>query len=143
MLMAYDIFFIRLEFRQFMSIGSLTTSDRLFFMNWTHSKTKLCIPRKSELINIEITFFKSSFGSALSFKYLINHSNIFMSQCTEMSMSSSDYASCKYCSKYFIWLSSKIFSHLKSLLTFLFSSNTCITISSSEDRPFPLFYGPD
>jgi hypothetical protein len=80
---------------------------------------------------MDITFFRSNFGSALSFKYFINHSKILMSQCTEISMSSTDYVSCRYYSKYFIWDNNKFFSHMKSLLTFLFSSNTWITTSSS------------
>mmetsp|Transcript_29558 Transcript_29558/g.28754 ORF Transcript_29558/g.28754 Transcript_29558/m.28754 type:complete len:212 (-) Transcript_29558:664-1299(-) len=138
MVTAWEIFLMRLELRQFMSMGSRTTSEMLDLMNYTHSCTNCCIPRKSELINMEITFFKSSLGSLLSFKYFMSHSKILMSQWTEMSMSSKDYASYKYYSKYFICERRRFFSHLKSLLTFLFSSKTWMTISSSEGLTMPI-----
>lgn len=58
----------------------------------------------------------------LCLKYLINHSKIFTSQCTEISMSSTDVASVRYSSKYFICDTNKFFSQVKSLFIFLFSS---------------------
>lgn len=132
------IFFIKLWFKQFISIGSRTTSWRFSITKSTHSWTKTFIYKKSLDIRIEITFFISNAGPLVSygdsesfyFKYFISHSNILISQCTLMSISSTEVASVKYFSKYFIWVTRRSFSHVKSLLTFLFSSNTWITIIS-------------
>lgn len=123
-----------------MSIGSRTTSCKLSLTKSMHSCTSPFICKKSLDISIEITFFMSSFGPSSSsyfwespsfyFRYFISHSNIFISQCTLISISSTDVASVRYFSKYFIWVTRRSFSQVKSLLTFLFSSNTCITITS-------------
>ena len=133
---ALAIFLIKPELRQFISIGSLTTSQIFSLMNCTHSSTSFYIPRKSEEMRIEMTFFRSKEGGCASFRYFISHSKILISQWTEISMSSKDWASCKYCSKYFIWERRRVFSHVKSLFTFLFSSNTWITISSYSGTLF-------
>ncbi len=111
-----EIHFNKVLLRQFMSIGSLTTSLRLSTTKLVHSSTKQSIYKKSLLINIEMTFLISSLGnksydygctidtslSFFMFKYLINHSNILISQWTLISISSADVASVKYFSKYFI-----------------------------------------
>lgn len=129
------IFLMRADPMQFISIGSLTTSLILSAMNSIHSSTNYAIWRKSEEIRIEITLFNSSLGFSGSFLWMnrINQSKIYISQCTEMSMSSIELAPLRYLSKYFMWVNKIDFSHLKSLFTFLFSSQTWITTIS-----FPL-----
>lgn len=119
-------------------MGSLTTSCRFSITKSTHSCTKTFIYKKSLEIRIEMTFLMSSVGPPLStgnsdsfyLRYFISHSNIFISQCTLISISSTDVASVRYFSKYFIWVTNRSFSQVKSLFTFLFSSKTCITIIS-------------
>lgn len=123
-----------------MSMGSLTTSCRLSITKSMHSCTSPFICKKSLDIRIEMTFLISSFGLYSSygfeisvsfyFRYFISHSKILMSQWTLISISSTEVASVRYFSKYFICVTNRSFSQVKSLLTFRFSSKTCITIIS-------------
>ena len=120
-----------------MSIGSLTTSCKFSMTKSMHSCTSTLICKKSEEIRIDMTFFMSNLGPLSSyisasfyFKYFMSHSKILMSQCTLMSISSTEVASVRYFSKYFMCVTSKSFSQVKSLLTLRFSSKTCITIIS-------------
>lgn len=133
---------MRFWLRQFISIGSLTTSWIFSITKSIHSCTNIFICKKSLDIRIEMTFLISSFGIgsslakatsapySFSLRYFISHSNILMSQCTLISMSSTEVASVKYFSKYFMCVTKRSFSQVKSLLIFLFSSNTCITMTS-------------
>lgn len=138
----FAILFTKLEFRQFISIGSRTTSCKFLITKSIHSYTRVAIYRKSLEIRMEMTFLISNFGAGSSgfyyyylwglmpYKYFMSHSNILISQWTLISISSTDVASVRYFSKYFMWVTRSSFSQVKSLLTFLFSSNTWITIIS-------------
>ena len=99
-----------------MSYRFLETKMRL-------SSTSPAIWRKSEEMRIDIAFLMSSSGANLC-RYFMSQSKIVMSQCTEMSMSSRVCYSERYFSKYFMLLSRRFLSHLKSYVFFLASSHT-------------------
>jgi len=128
--------FNKFSFKHDMSIGRFTTSPKFFHTNCMHSSTNLCIYKKSDDIRIEITLFTSRAGAFSCSRYFINHSKIWTSQCTLMSMSSKLELLLKCLAKYFISLSSTAFRHLKSRFTYLFSSHTWITINSSPSNGF-------
>lgn len=115
----------RLEFMQFMSIGSIKISCKFSLTYERLSSTSPAIYRKSEDIRIEIAVLISMEGF-ISCTYFINQSKIEMSQWTEISISSSVCWSDRYFSKYFMLDSSSVLSHLKSWVVFLASSHTWI-----------------
>ena len=105
--------FTRALFIQFISMGS-----RMISWIWSETKERLsstrgAIWRKSEEMRMDTEFLISSSGFR-ECTYFINQSNILMSQCTEISMSSSVYELERYFSKYFMLFRSKVLSHLKS-----------------------------
>lgn len=85
------------------------------------------MPRKSELMRIEMAFLSSIGGFSSDLMNWSNHWKMLMSQCTQISMSSDFSLSFKYASKYFMCSSSSCRGQRKSLVTYLASSNTVIT----------------
>jgi len=112
-------------------MGNRTTSCSFSYMYFMHSPTRPAIWRKSDDIKMLITFLFSSFGSYLSLTYFMSQSKILTSQCTLISRSSEESVSVKNCSKYFISFRRIDFLQVKSFSIFLFSSVTCINMSSS------------
>ena len=116
----------RLEFMQFMSMGSCKISYKFSLTYMRLSSTSPAIWRKSDEIRMEIAVLTSIAGLS-PWTYFISQSKMEMSQWTEISMSSNVYWSLRYFSKYFMVARRSVLSHLKSYVRFLASSQTWIS----------------
>lgn len=119
---------LAIHFRDFgemllMSSGTELISGRWLAMKLVQREVRESISRKSAEIKIGTTFYAKSVGS-FPLTCFISHSNMSMSHCTEMSMSSAESDIVKCFSKYFISFRSNSFGHWKFFFTFFFSSAT-------------------